>query len=50
MYKKGDNVLYGTYGVCVIEEISTLDIPGIDNKKMFYTLCPRNSTAKYMFR
>ena len=46
MYKKGDNVLYGTYGVCVIEEISTLDIPGIDNKKMFYTLCPRNSTAK----
>lgn len=40
MFKKGDYVVCGSKGVCVVEDITTLDISGIDKKREYYILKP----------
>ena len=39
MFKKGANILYGTVGVCQIEDISKTDFS--DNDRLYYYLVPR---------
>ena len=38
MYRVGDLIIYGNYGVCRVETIGKPDIMGIDKNKLYYTL------------
>lgn len=38
MYKTGDLIIYGSHGVCRVDAVSTPDIYGINQGKLYYTL------------
>ncbi len=38
MFKVSDYVIYQNKGVCQVEKIGTLDVSGIDSKRLYYTL------------
>lgn len=40
MFQKGDKVVCGSKGVCEIEKITTLNIPGVDKTREYYILKP----------
>lgn len=40
MFKKGEYVVSGNKGVCVVEDITTLDIAGVDKGRKYYILKP----------
>lgn len=40
MFKKGEYVVSGNRGVCVVEDITTLDISGVDREREYYILKP----------
>lgn len=40
MFQKGDYVIYGYNGVCHVQDITTLDIPGVDKNRKYYLLKP----------
>ncbi|MDO4329833.1 MAG: CarD family transcriptional regulator [Lachnospiraceae bacterium] len=40
MFEKGEFIIYETAGVCKVADINTVDMKGIDRKKLFYFLEP----------
>lgn len=40
MFEKGEYVVYGSKGVCQIEDISQIDIPGVDRDRLYYIMRP----------
>lgn len=40
MFKKGDYVIYGNNGICRVQDVTTLDIPGVDKNRKYYLLKP----------
>ena len=38
MFEIGTYVVYGNTGICKIEDITTLDMPGTNNDRMYYVL------------
>lgn len=40
MFQVGDFIVYGSTGVCEVESIGTLDIPGMSKDRLYYTLRP----------
>ena len=40
MFQVGDNVVYGTTGVCTIVSIGPLSMSGVDRRRPYYTLQP----------
>lgn len=40
MFDKGEYVVSGNKGVCVVEDITTLDISGVDREREYYILKP----------
>jgi CarD family transcriptional regulator len=47
MYKKGDYIVMAADGVCRVEDITHLDLPGVDQDRMYYLLVPlEDSTGK----
>ncbi len=40
MFKKGEHVVSGNKGVCVVENITTLSISGVDKEREYYILKP----------
>ncbi len=40
MFEKGEHVVSGNKGVCVVEDITTLDISGVDKEREYYILKP----------
>ena len=46
MYKIGELVVYGNDGVCEVEDISKLNMHGINQKKNYYTLKPMHENGK----
>lgn len=40
MFKKGEYVVSGNKGVCVVENITTLSISGVDKEREYYILKP----------
>ena len=40
MFLKGEYVVSGNKGVCLVEDITSLDISGVDKEKMYYILKP----------
>ena len=49
MFSIGQDVICGNKGVCTIEDITTLDISGVDKAKMYYILKPRYVTASTVY-
>lgn len=40
MFEKGDYVICGNNGVCIVQDVTTLDISGVDKKRKYYLLKP----------
>lgn len=40
MFEKGEYIVYGTSGVCKVEDITTMNLDGISKEKLFYILTP----------
>ena len=40
MFEKGEYVVYGTNGPCLVEEITKLKMPGCDARRKYYVLRP----------
>ncbi|MBQ9142060.1 MAG: CarD family transcriptional regulator [Lachnospiraceae bacterium] len=49
MFSIGQDVICGNKGVCTIEDITTLDISGVDKAKKYYILKPRYVTASTVY-
>ncbi len=44
MFAKGEYVVYGNKGVCLIQDISPIDIPGADKDRLYYIMQPIHNT------
>lgn len=40
MFEKGQNVVCSNKGVCIVEDVTTLTISGVDQERMYYILKP----------
>ena len=40
MFQIGDKMLYGSTGVCVVEDITTVNLRGVDKDRLYYVLKP----------
>lgn len=40
MFEKGDYVVYGSKGVCLIWDIAPVDLPGVDKNRLYYIMHP----------
>ena len=40
MFQKGDYVICGSNGICSVEAVTTLKMPGVDSNKEYYLLKP----------
>ena len=49
MFKIGQYVSCGNKGVCTVENITTLDISGVDKEKMYYILKPYYMAASTVY-
>ena len=49
MFSIGQYVSCGNKGVCTIENVTTLDISGVDRKKMYYILKPYYMAASTVY-
>lgn len=49
MFKKGDYVVCGNKGVCMVEDITTLCMPGVDKDKEYYILKPVYITGSTVY-
>lgn len=38
MFEKGEYVVYGSKGVCLIQDIAPVDIPGVDKNRLYYIM------------
>lgn len=46
MYKIGEFIIYGSSGVCEVQNIGTLNIRGVDKVNTYYTLIPIDENGK----
>lgn len=49
MYVSGDQIVYGSKGVCTVESVGTVDISGIPDEEEYYTLIPIYSKSSKLF-
>lgn len=49
MFSVGEFIVYGTTGVCLIEEIGTLQMSGISQDKLYYTMTPLGSQGSKVY-
>ena len=49
MFSVGEFVVYGTTGVCLIEEIGTLQMAGISKERVYYTMMPLGSKGSKVY-
>ena len=49
MFDIGEYVVYGNKGVCKIEKIGTIDIPGMSSDRKYYTMTQIYSKASTIF-
>jgi CarD family transcriptional regulator len=49
MFEVGDYIIYGINGVCKVDAVGTMDVSGIPNDKMYYTLIPLYSKGSKVF-
>ncbi len=44
MFAKGEYVVYGNKGVCLILDVSRIDLPGVDQDRLYYVMQPIHNT------
>lgn len=49
MFKIGDYIIYGSNGVCEVEDVGTIDNPSISKDKLYYTLSPYYTKGSRIF-
>ncbi len=49
MFRIGEYVVCGNKGVCSVEDITTLDISGVDKEKKYYILKPKYVSASTVY-
>lgn len=49
MFEIGEHVVCGSKGVCIVENITTLDISGVDKKRKYYILKPKYHTGSTVY-
>ncbi len=49
MFEKGSYVVYGNSGICMIDDITFLDMPGSNAQKKYYVLSPVNASGSRSF-
>ena len=49
MFEKGDYVIYGSNGICRVQDVTTLDIPGVDKNRKYYLLKPVYTSASTVY-
>ncbi|MCR5520968.1 MAG: CarD family transcriptional regulator [Lachnospiraceae bacterium] len=45
MFDIGDYVVFGTDGVCRVEDVGALDMEGVSKDKLYYTLAPHGKSG-----
>lgn len=49
MFKKGDYIVYGSSGACLVTDVTKLNIPGCDRKRKYYVLRPVNTDRSVIY-
>lgn len=49
MFEKGDYIVYGSTGICVVEDITTMDLPGIPRDRWYYVMSPYRQEGNKIF-
>ena len=49
MFEKGEYVVYGSKGVCRIQDISHVDIPGVDQQRLYYIMHPVQNSEQTVY-
>lgn len=49
MFQIGDFIIYGTNGVCRVESIGSVNVPGAAADKQYYTLSPVRSPGGHIY-
>lgn len=49
MFEVGDYVAYGSNGVCVVDEITHMEMKGVDCEKLYYRLKPMDDKRSKIF-
>lgn len=49
MFEKGDYIVYGSTGICVIDDITTMDMPGISKERLYYVMSPYRQSGNKIF-
>ena len=49
MFEKGEYVVYGSKGVCRIQDITNIDIPGADQKRLYYIMHPVQNSEQTVY-
>lgn len=49
MFSAGEYIVYGTTGVCKVEEIGTLQMSGVSKDKLYYTMTPIGSQGSRVY-
>lgn len=49
MYKTGDYIHQASNGLCMVEEVSTLDFDGVDRNALYYRLSPVGKAGSTVF-
>ncbi len=49
MFEIGEHVVCGNKGVCIVENITTLDISGVDKERKYYILKPKYTAGSTVY-
>jgi len=49
MFEKGKYIVYGTSGVCLVEDITTMCLDGISKDRLYYVLTPLSQNGGKIF-
>lgn len=49
MFEIGDYIICGKNGVCVVEKVGPMELPGVSNDILYYTLAPIYSPSSKVF-
>lgn len=49
MFEKGEYIIYGNTGLCIVEDITTMNMTGISKDKLYYVLNPYNQRESRIF-
>ena len=49
MFQKGDYIIYGSSGVCLVEAVGPMEMAGVIKGKLYYTLRPVYSGSSTIF-